>query len=61
MNHEVFEEQVFKLLAFIGRCGHQDADAIARRRPVRWIEALADEIGKLMEEEAEAARRAQRE
>lgn len=48
------------LLAFLGRCGYQSADALARNRSVRWLYKLAASVGGLLRAEAEAMHRARK-
>ena len=46
------------LLAFLGRCGYQDADALARNRTVAWISSLASRVSHLLKVESDAVRAA---
>jgi hypothetical protein len=56
----VREETIMDLLAFLGRCGYQSADALARGRDVRWISSLARSVGKILEAETAAMKNASR-
>lgn len=46
------------LLAFLARCGYQDASTLARTRSRAWIVKLSRGVGRLMELESEAMRKA---
>lgn len=46
------------VLAFLARCGYQDVSEISRTRPRAWIVKLAKRIGRLMELEADAMKKA---
>lgn len=48
------EKEIMDLLGFLGRHGHQDAESLARRRSVRWIELLAVAVGDQLQLEADA-------
>ena len=45
-------------LAFLGRFGYQDADALARSRTVAWIYMLAGRVERLLELESAAIKAA---
>jgi hypothetical protein len=49
------EVQLYKLLAFLGRYGHQSATEMLKLT-VRELVALAAEVGELIREEGEAMR-----
>ncbi len=52
----VKEESMMDLLAFLGRCGYQDADSLARNRTVAWVTKLAARVEHLLEIESKAIR-----
>ena len=52
------ENMTMDVLAFLARYGYQDANAIARDRPLAWSIRLAKRVGRLMELESEAMRKA---
>lgn len=53
-----YEQRLWKLLAFLGRYGHQSVPEVMRSISASDARALAEATADLMKDEAEALRRA---